>query len=69
MRFFDQSLVPDRVTHISAYQALDEDGGGIKNLTALLRREGKRSDAARARWSFGSRGEGGLCLRVRAFHP
>ena len=39
MRFFDESLVPDRVTYISAYQALDEDEGGLKGLTALLRGE------------------------------
>src|SRR6516225_8635904 len=39
MRFFDQSLVPDRVTYVSAYQALDEDEGGLKGLTTLLRRE------------------------------
>jgi circadian clock protein KaiC len=45
MRFFDQSLVPDRVTYISAYQALDEDDGKLKNLTDLLRREVQRSGA------------------------
>lgn len=39
MRFFDQSLIPDLVTYISAYQALDEDGNDLKGLTALLRRE------------------------------
>src|SRR5215472_17708991 len=39
MRFFDESLVPDRVTYISAYQVLDEDEGGLKGLTALLRGE------------------------------
>src|SRR5437588_8735112 len=39
MRFFDQSLVPDRVTYISAYQALDEDQEGLKGLTTLLRGE------------------------------
>jgi circadian clock protein KaiC len=36
MRFFDQSLVPDRVTYISAYQALDENKEGLGDLTALL---------------------------------
>src|SRR5690349_24333361 len=36
MRFFDQSLVPDRVTYISAYQALDEDKEGLREPTALL---------------------------------
>ena len=39
MRFFDQSLVPDRVTYLSAYQALDEDEESLKGLTTLLRRE------------------------------
>lgn len=38
MRFFDQSLIPDLVTYISAYQALDDENG-LKGLTALLRRE------------------------------
>ena len=36
MRFFDQSLVPDRVAYISAYQALDENKEGLRDLTALL---------------------------------
>lgn len=45
MRFFDQSLVPDRVSYISAYQALDEDEGGLKGLTALLRKEVQGSGA------------------------
>jgi hypothetical protein len=27
MRFFDESFVPDRVTYISAYQALDDEDG------------------------------------------
>jgi circadian clock protein KaiC len=36
MRFFDQALVPDRVTYVSAYQALDEDEEGLKGLTTLL---------------------------------
>src|SRR5215472_1440730 len=36
MRFFDQSLVPDGVTYISAYQALDENKEGLRGLTALL---------------------------------
>ena len=39
MRFFDQSLVPDRVTYISAYQALEENKEGLRDLTALLARE------------------------------
>jgi circadian clock protein KaiC len=39
MRFFDQSLVPDRVSYISAYQALDENKDGLRDLTALLARE------------------------------
>ena len=39
MRFFDQALVPDRITYVSAYQALDEDEEGLKGLSALLRRE------------------------------
>lgn len=30
MRFFNQALVPDQVTYISAYQALDEDAEGLK---------------------------------------
>jgi circadian clock protein KaiC len=38
MRFFDQSLVPDRVTYISAYQALDENKEGLRDQTALLAR-------------------------------
>ncbi|MBV9654091.1 MAG: DUF2075 domain-containing protein [Acetobacteraceae bacterium] len=37
MRFFDASLVPDFVTYISAYQAVEDDG--LKGLIALLRRE------------------------------
>ena len=37
MRFFDQSLVPDPVTYISAYQALEDDG--LKGLSGLFRRE------------------------------
>jgi circadian clock protein KaiC len=45
MRFFEQSLVPDRVSYISAYQALDEDDGELKRLTALLRREVQSSGA------------------------
>ena len=36
MRFFDQSLVPDGVTYISAYQALDENKEGLRDLTAFL---------------------------------
>ena len=45
MRFFDQSLVPDRVTYISAYQALDDDENGLKRLLDLLRREVQASGA------------------------
>ena len=26
MRFFDPSLIPDRVTYLSAYQALEDEG-------------------------------------------
>jgi circadian clock protein KaiC len=37
MRFFDPALVSERVTYISAYQALDDDG--LKGLATLLRRE------------------------------
>jgi circadian clock protein KaiC len=37
MRFFDPSLVPDPVTYISAYQALEDDG--LKGLATLFRRE------------------------------
>ena len=45
MRFFDQSLIPDRITYISAYQALDETEKGLKNLIDLLRREVQASGA------------------------
>ena len=37
MRFFDQSLIPDRVTYLSAYQALEDEG--LEGLTTLIRRE------------------------------
>jgi len=37
MRFFDPALVPERVTYINAYNALDDDG--LKGLASLLRRE------------------------------
>ena len=37
MRFFDPALLPERVTYISAYQALDDDG--LRGLATLLRRE------------------------------
>jgi circadian clock protein KaiC len=37
MRFFDPSLVPDPVTYINAYQALEDDG--LKGLPTLFRRE------------------------------
>ena len=45
MRFFDQSVIPDLVTYISAYQALDQGEKGLKGLTALLRREIQASGA------------------------
>ena len=37
MRFFDPSLIPDKVTYISAYNALENEG--LKGLSTLLRRE------------------------------
>lgn len=37
MRFFDESLIPDKVVYISAYQALEEDG--LKGLSTLIGRE------------------------------
>jgi circadian clock protein KaiC len=37
MRFFDQSLMPDGVKYISAYQAFDDEG--LQGLSNLLRRE------------------------------
>jgi circadian clock protein KaiC len=37
MRFFDPALVPERVTYISGYQALDDEG--LKGLETLLFRE------------------------------
>ena len=37
MRFFDQSLMPDHVTYISAYQAFNDEG--LTGLSSLLRRE------------------------------
>ena len=37
MRFFDESLIPDRVTYISAYHALEDEG--LKGLSTLIRRE------------------------------
>ena len=48
MRFFDQSVVPDRVSYISAYQALDEPEEGLKDLTALLGGEVRACGAAPA---------------------
>jgi circadian clock protein KaiC len=45
MRFFDQSFVPECVTYISAYQALEEGDDGLKELVALLRREVQASGA------------------------
>ena len=71
MRFFDQSLIPDRVTYISAYQALDEDEDGLKGLTTLLApgSPGTRSDAAGARRLSADRGKGRRQLRDEAVHP
>jgi circadian clock protein KaiC len=37
MRFFDPSLVPDPITYINAFQALED--GGLQGLIALFRRE------------------------------
>lgn len=37
MRFFDPSVVPDKVTYISAYHAVEVEG--MKGLSTLLRRE------------------------------
>jgi len=37
MRFFDPSVIPDKVAYISAYSALDDEG--LKGLSTLLRRE------------------------------
>lgn len=45
MSFFNQSLIPDRVTYISGYQALDQDEDSLKGLIDLLRREVQASGA------------------------
>ena len=37
MKFFDPSRIPDAITYISGFQALEEDG--LKGLVTLLRRE------------------------------
>jgi circadian clock protein KaiC len=37
MRFFDPSVIPDKITYISAYNALEDEG--LKGLSTLLRRE------------------------------
>lgn len=37
MRFFDPARIPDQVTYISAYQAVDQDG--LEGLATLIRRE------------------------------
>jgi circadian clock protein KaiC len=37
MRFFEPSLIPDRVTYLSAYQALEDEG--LEGLAAFIRRE------------------------------
>jgi circadian clock protein KaiC len=43
MRFFNQSLIPDRVAYISAYAALEEEG--LKGLSTLISREVLSRDA------------------------
>jgi circadian clock protein KaiC len=45
MRFFDQSLIPDPITYISGYHALEEEGG-LRGVTTLLSREVQNSGAA-----------------------
>ena len=37
MRFFNESFIPEQVTYISAYQALEDDG--LKGMVTLIRRE------------------------------
>ncbi|MBV1800531.1 ATPase domain-containing protein [Siccirubricoccus sp. G192] len=37
MRFFDPSFIPDRVTYLSAYQALEDEG--LEGVAAFIRRE------------------------------
>jgi len=37
MRFFDPSVIPDKVAYISAYHALEDEG--LKGLSTLIRRE------------------------------
>lgn len=37
MRFFDPSFIPNRITYLSAYQALEDEG--LEGITALVRRE------------------------------
>ena len=37
MQFFDPSLIPDRVTYLSAYQALEDEG--LEGVASLIRRE------------------------------
>ena len=37
MRFFDPSLIPDRVTYLSAYRALEDEG--LEGVVTLVRRE------------------------------
>lgn len=44
MRFFDLSLVPDPLTYINAFQALENEG--LKGLAALFRREVQARNAA-----------------------
>src|SRR5205085_4610935 len=43
MRFFDQSLIPERITYLSAYQALEVEG--LQGLVTILRREVMASGA------------------------
>jgi circadian clock protein KaiC len=44
MRFFDQSLIPDQVSYVSAYAALEEEG--LRGLLELITREVLSRDAA-----------------------
>jgi circadian clock protein KaiC len=43
MRFFNPALIPEQVTYISAYKALD--GDGLKGLMTLIRREVQTREA------------------------
>jgi circadian clock protein KaiC len=44
MRFFDPALIPEQVTYVSAYQALNDEG--LKGITTLIRREVQARGAA-----------------------